>query len=427
MTRSEVLFEQASSVFVGGVNSPVRALKSMGRTPLFFKEAKGAHIMSEDGRSYIDYVLSFGPHLMGHTHPVIVEAATRALQSGIAFGAPTAQETQLAELIQYFFPSMQKMRFVNSGTEASMSAIRLARGATGRSLILKFEGCYHGHVDSLLVSAGSGGLTFGKPDSEGIPEGFTQSTAVLPFNDSDALSAFFKEYGPKLAGVIVEPVCGNMGVILPQPGFLETLRRLTTEYGAVLIFDEVMTGFRVSKTGAQGLYGIQPDLTCLGKVIGGGLPCGAYGGRKDLMAHVAPEGGVYQAGTLSGNAVVMAAGIAMLTAIKQDGVYEQAETNCAMLVSEMASCLKSLEMGYNIATIGTMFTLFFSEKMPCKLSEVQHCDFELFKAFYGGMLEEGVCIAPSQYEANFVSSAHTSVDIEATVSAMKKVLTLLKR
>lgn len=417
--RSQVLFEEAKTVLVGGVDSPVRAFKSVGGHPIFMKSAQGPYLFSEDGDRYIDYVLSWGPHVLGHQHPVVIQAITQEIQQGLSYGTPSHLESKLAKLIRSFLPSIQKLRFVNSGTEATMSMIRLARGFTGRSVIVKFEGCYHGHVDSLLVSAGSGGLTFGVPDSAGILPDLAKHTQVLPYNDIEALKALFLSQGPEIAGVIIEPVCGNMGLVLPDPHFLHTLRSLCTEYDSLLLFDEVMTGFRVSLGGAQGLYGIQPDLTALGKVIGGGLPCGAYGGKAEVMAYVSPEGPVYQAGTLSGNPVVMAAGFAALGYLKENPfVFDKAVSCVQQLVQGLEGIFSKHSLRYQVLSCGTMFSLFFTDKPIRCLSDVKTCDIGQFNRYYHAMLQEGIYLAPSQFESNFMSSAHTSLDIQDTLNAM---------
>jgi glutamate-1-semialdehyde 2,1-aminomutase len=417
--RSQELFEAAQQVLVGGVDSPVRAFKHVGGFPLFVRSGQGPYLHTEDDRTYVDYVLSWGPLLLGHAHPRVVAAITAAAHKGTSFGAPTSAETSLALRVQEFFPSMEKLRFVNSGTEACMSAIRLARGFTGRSLLVKFEGCYHGHADGLLVSAGSGGLTHGCPDSAGVTPEVAAQTLVLPYNDTEALQELFLREGHRIAAVIVEPVCGNMGVVLPLPEFLPMLRRLCTTYGSVLIFDEVMTGFRVHPGGAQALYGVKPDLTCLGKVVGGGLPCAAYGGSAEIMAKVAPDGPVYQAGTLSGNPVAMAAGLAMLETLEID--FSKALDYTTRLCSGIADAIRDANVPAQVTQCGTMFCVIFSEQPLLSLADVQLSNLACFKRYFWGMLEAGVYVAPSQFEANFVSSAHDQVDLDHTLQAVKRV------
>jgi glutamate-1-semialdehyde 2,1-aminomutase len=422
--RSQQLFEAAQKVLVGGVDSPVRAFRHVSGTPLFVRSGSGPYLHSEDGLSYVDYVLSWGPLLLGHAHPRVVAAITAAASLGTSFGAPSESETLLAQRVQHFFPSMQKLRFVNSGTEACMSAIRLARGVTGRPLLLKFEGCYHGHADSLLVSAGSGGLTHGCPDSAGVTAEVAAQTLVVPYNDIEAVQEMFLRHGHRIAGVIVEPVCGNMGVVLPRPEFLPALRQLCTAYGSVLIFDEVMTGFRVHPGGAQALYGIQPDLTCLGKVVGGGLPCAAYGGSAEMMAMVAPEGPVYQAGTLSGNPVAMAAGLAMLETLESD--FEKALLYTDTLCQGLSERIFSSGVPAHVAHCGTMFTVFFSEAPVFSLADVQLSNLQCFKQYFWGMLGAGVYVAPSQFEASFVSAVHDQKTLDHTLNAVERVLVEVK-
>ncbi len=420
MQHSERLFNEANQILVGGVNSPVRAFKSVGGTPVFIKEGQGAYLRTEDDQLLIDYVLAWGPMLLGHADPEVSLAIAQAAGHGTAFGAPGRLETELATLIQGFFPSMAKIRFVNSGTEATMSALRVARGFTKRSKVIKFSGCYHGHVDSLLVSAGSGGLTFGEPDSDGVPREMVSQTLVLPFNDVQAISDVFRFQGDQIAAVIVEPVCGNMGVVLPDPMFLTQLRALCTRYQAVLIFDEVMTGFRVHAGGAQALYGVIPDLTCLGKVIGGGLPCGAYGGRTEIMACVSPVGKVYQAGTMSGNPVVMAAGIATLTQIRDLPVVQTATAQTTRLVDGMRAILAQKQRAYTLVHCGTMFSVFFCEGPVTTLKDTQRADTRSFSRYYHEMLSEGIYLAPSAFESNFMSWRHSDRDIHRTLVAFEK-------
>ncbi len=410
-TRSRELFERAQQRIPGGVNSPVRAYRSVGLTPPFIARGQGSRIWDVDGNEYIDYVCSWGPLLLGHRHPAIVEALERALEIGTSFGAPTPQEIELAEAICQAVPSIEMVRLVNSGTEATMAALRLARGFTGRDLVVKFEGCYHGHVDSLLVKAGSGVATLGLPDTRGVPERFCETTLALPYNDAEAAERAFEAHGYHVAAVIVEPVAGNMGCVPPAPGFLETLRDLTTRYGALLIFDEVMTGFRVAYGGAQSLYGVRPDLTTLGKVIGGGLPVGAYGGRADIMRLVAPAGPVYQAGTLSGNPLAVAAGLAMLRFLKEHPeTYQQLERHTAALAA-------SAPAGVTVNRVGSMFTFFFTDEPVTDYESAKRSDAARFSNFFRSMLESGIYLAPSQFEAAFVSAAHSDADIERTVKA----------
>jgi glutamate-1-semialdehyde 2,1-aminomutase len=421
--QSQSCFEQAKQVLVGGVNSPVRAFKAVQGSPLFIKEAKGAYLYCEDGHTYIDYVLAWGPLLFGHAQPDMIQAISEAAVRGTSYGAPNHQETELALLIREFFPSCERLRFVNSGTEATMSAIRLARGATQRKKILKFNGAYHGHVDSLLVQAGSGGLTLGIPDSQGVIPEIAAFTLTAEFNDLEALERAFQEHHRDLAAVIIEPVCGNMGVVAPQPGFLSKLRELCSIHGTLLIFDEVMTGFRVHPGGAQALYHIKPDLTCLAKVIGGGLPCGAYGGRADLMALVAPEGPVYQAGTLSGNPLVMAAGLAMLKRLKQNPhEFTQAAQMTAQLAEGIREILRNKNLPYQVNQVGTLFTLFFTDRPVHNLQDAKRAHVEKFRHFFHGLLEKGIYLAPSQFESNFMSSAHTSTDIAYTLQVIEETL-----
>jgi glutamate-1-semialdehyde 2,1-aminomutase len=425
--KSEELFQRAQRVLIGGVNSPVRSFKSIGGTPVFIKEGKGAYLFSEDGERLIDYVLSWGPLLFGHAHPVILEAIQTALKNGTSFGAPCEQEIELVDLIQYFFPSCEKIRLVNSGTEATMSAIRLARGYTGRKKILKFNGCYHGHVDSLLVQAGSGGLTFGQPNSAGVLEEVTQHTLLCEFNDIESVKKAFIEHGEDLAGIIVEPIVGNMGVVLPHSSFLIELRQLCDAFQSVLIFDEVMTGFRVSPGGAQSLYHITPDITCLGKVIGGGLPCAAFGGKAEILDQLSPLGPVYQAGTLSGNPLCVAAGIAMLQLLKdQPQHFIHAEAMTINLTQGMRAILKEQSLPYQINQIGSLFTLFFTSQPITNLIDVKTSNVKNFSRFFHAMLQRGVYFAPSQFEANFLSSAHTQQDIDLTLEAFKDTISFLK-
>jgi glutamate-1-semialdehyde 2,1-aminomutase len=415
MTRvnSERIFSRAQKVIPGGVNSPVRAFRSVGGSPPFIARGEGSRIFDVDGNQYIDYVGSWGPLLLGHRHPVILEALREALECGTSFGAPTEREVEMAEAICCAVPSIEMVRLVNSGTEATMSAIRVARGFTGRDLIVKFEGCYHGHVDSLLVKAGSGVATLGLPDSPGVPKGFSDTTLALPFNSTDALEQAFQKHGAQIAGVIVEPVVGNMGCVPPQPGFLEALRDITSRHGALLIMDEVMTGFRVAFGGAQQLYGIRPDLTTLGKVIGGGLPIGAYGGRADIMSRVAPSGPIYQAGTLSGNPLAVAAGLAMLRYLKSHPeVYAQLEARSAAVCA-------AAPRGTTVNRVGSMFTIFFTDQPVTGWESAKRSDTTKFAGFHRSLLECGIYLPPSQFEAAFVSAAHSEQDVRATAACLQ--------
>lgn len=427
MSKSEQLFQQAQKTIPGGVNSPVRAFKSVGGTPVFIDSANGAYLYDVDGKKYIDYIGSWGPMLLGHNHPSIREAVIKAAEKGLSFGAPCPAEITMAETICELVPSMEMVRMVSSGTEATMSAIRLARGFTGRNSILKFEGCYHGHADSLLVKAGSGALTLGVPNSPGVPADFAKYTLTAEFNNLEQVKGIFAEQGADLACIIVEPVAGNMNCIPPAPGFLEGLRALCDEYGAVLIFDEVMTGFRVALGGAQAYYNIKPDLTTLGKIIGGGMPVGAFGGRRDIMQHIAPLGGVYQAGTLSGNPIAMAAGLAALTEIRKPGVYDVLTAKTTQLIEGLAAAAK--EVGIPLATtqVGGMFGVFFSnEAKITNYQQATQCDIAAFKRFFHLMLDQGVYLAPSAYEAGFLSIAHSDDDLAYTIAAAKKAFIQLK-
>lgn len=420
MTRSQKLFQEAQLVIPGGVNSPVRAFRSVDGTPPFIQRGKGAQVWDIDGRAYIDYVGSWGPLILGHAHPDVTSAVRQAADKGLSFGAPTVQEVEMAELLCRLVPSLEQVRLVSSGTEATMSAIRLARGYTGRDTIIKFEGCYHGHVDALLVKAGSGALTYGQPSSAGVPEATTRQTRVLPYNDAAALEQAFNEEGGAIAAVIVEPVAGNMNLVAPCPGFLESTRELCTRHGAVLIFDEVMTGFRVALGGAQTRYGIEPDLTTLGKVIGGGLPVGAFGGRRDIMQSISPLGPVYQAGTLSGNPVAVAAGLATLKAIQAPGFYQRLEDTTRSLCERLARVAQARGVYFSAASVGGMFGVYFRETPPATYAEVMQCETGLFNRFFHTMLAEGIYLAPSAFEAGFVSSAHGSDEIDRTVQAAEK-------
>jgi glutamate-1-semialdehyde 2,1-aminomutase len=413
-TKSEELFRRACATIPGGVNSPVRAFRSVGGNPLFIARGEGSHIFDVDGNEYIDYVGSWGPLLLGHRHPDIVAALEGALAIGTSFGAPTEPEVELAEAIRDAVPSIEMVRLVNSGTEATMSAIRVARGFTGRDLTVKFEGCYHGHVDSLLVKAGSGVATLGIADTQDVPKAFCDTTIALPFNDAEAVERAFRAHGDRIAAVIVEPVAGNMGCVPPLPGYLEALRDITARFGALLIFDEVMTGFRVAFGGAQQRYGIRPDLTTLGKVIGGGLPVGAYGGRKDIMNKVAPVGPVYQAGTLSGNPLAVAAGLAMLRYLKRHPeVYGQLEARTAELCAAAPA-------GVTVNRVGSMFTWFFTDQPVTDYESAKRSDTARFAHFFRAMLERGIYLAPSQFEAAFVSAAHSEEDIRETIAAARE-------
>ena len=413
------LFDRAQRVIPAGVNSPVRAFRAVGGTPPFLERASGAHLWDAEGRRYIDYLGSWGPMVVGHTHPAVVQAVQQAASRALSFGAPTEAEIELAELLCRLVPSLETVRLVSSGTEATMTAIRLARGFTGRDLIVKFEGCYHGHADSLLVKAGSGALTFGHPSSAGVPADTASHTLVLDFNAVDEVKRLFEERGSEIAGVIVEPVAGNMNLVLPAPGFLETLREECSRHGALLILDEVMTGFRVALGGAQARFGIRPDLTTLGKVIGGGLPVGAVGGRRDVMEKIAPLGPVYQAGTLSGNPVAVAAGLATLKLVQSEGLLEKLEATTRALVEGLRMEAKRAGVSFSAQSIGSMFGVYFREAAPSSFAEVMQSDRERFSRFFHEMLRRGVYLAPSPYEAGFVSSAHTSVDIDETIAAAR--------
>ena len=421
-TKSKSLYDRALKTIPGGVNSPVRACKSVGADPLFIDRGQGCLIYDADGNRFIDYVGSWGPLILGHRHPAVIEAVSHALEKGISFGAPIDLEIQLAELVVDAVDSVDIVRMVNSGTEATMSAIRLARGATGRDIVIKFDGCYHGHADTLLVAAGSGVATLGIPGSPGVPEAVAQSTLSLPFNDIDAVKKVMDEKGDRVACIIVEPVAGNMGLVPPGEGFLQTLRELTQHHGAVLIFDEVMTGFRVAYGGAQSIYGVTPDLTCFGKIIGGGLPVGAYGGNRDIMLQIAPQGSIYQAGTLSGNPIAMAAGIATLTQLKEDGVYETLETKSERLATGLAGAAQKAGIKATAGHVGSMLGMFFSDREIANFDDAKSCNLELFADFYQGMRQQGIYIAPSQFEALFLSVAHSDEHIDETIGAAERVL-----
>jgi glutamate-1-semialdehyde 2,1-aminomutase len=422
------LFQEACKYIPGGVNSPVRAFRSVGGEPVFFKRAAGAHTFDSDGRRYIDYVGSWGPMILGHAHPEVIEAVQTVAASGLSFGAPTELETQLARRVIELMPSIELVRFVSSGTESTMSAIRLARGFTGRDTIVKFEGCYHGHSDSLLIKAGSGALTFGVPTSPGVPKALAEYTLVLPFNDPQRVRDAFRQLGGQIACVIVEPVAGNMNCVPPAADFLQTLRRECDASGALLIFDEVMTGFRVALGGAQELYGVRPDLTTLGKIIGGGMPVGAFGGRRDIMQQLSPLGPVYQAGTLSGNPVAMIAGLTTLELIAVPGFHRHLLAQTTSLMQGLRAAAAQAGIAISTNHVCGMFGLFFTgEKQVERFDQVMACDTELFKRFFHGMLAEGVYLAPSPFEAGFMSAAHSHADIEATVAAASRVFASLKR
>lgn len=426
MTRSSTLFHQAQTLIPGGVNSPVRAFKGVGGDPIFFKEGRGAYLTDVDGNQYIDYVGSWGPLILGHCHPSVIDAVSKVLHSGMSFGAPTEIEVLLAKKIITLMPSIEKVRMVNSGTEATMTAIRLARGFTKKDKLIKFNGCYHGHSDGLLVKAGSGLLTLGIPSTPGIPSSITEHTLTANFNNLDEVEQLFKKYPDDIATVILEPIAGNMGFVLPKPEFLKGLRELCDKHGALLIFDEVMTGFRVGLTGAQGLHQIKPDITTLGKVIGGGMPVGALGGRADVMSYLAPEGPVYQAGTLSGNPLAMAAGLATLSEIEKPGFFEGLSQTTKALTDGLLEVAQSLDIPLVTASHGGMFGFCFSDKEHIyDYEDVASSDETLFKAFYHRMLHEGIYFAPSMYEAGFVSGAHTLKEVQKTLAAAEKVLSEL--
>ncbi|EGG30256.1 MAG: glutamate-1-semialdehyde 2,1-aminomutase [Aequoribacter sp.] len=423
MTQSETLFQRAGIHIPGGVNSPVRAFKAVGGTPVFIDKADGPYLYDVDGKRYIDYVLSWGPMIMGHNHPRVRDAVVQRAQFGLSYGAPTELEIQLAERICAALPNMEMVRMVNSGTEATMSALRVARGYTGRDAIVKFEGCYHGHSDSLLVKAGSGALTFGVPSSPGVPASIAEHTITLTYNDPDGLRECFAQRGEEIACVIVEPVCGNMSCILPTPEFRQALREVCDQSGAVLILDEVMTGFRFGTAGAQGYYGIEADLTALGKIIGGGMPVGAFGGKKHIMEHVSPLGPVYQAGTLSGNPIAMASGLATLDIISADGFYEPLFAHTEALCQGIQAEADKAGIPFTTNYAGTMFGLFFTEEEKVQnYQQVMACDTDRFKRFFHSMLDQGVYLAPASYEAGFMSSAHTDEHIELTIEAAGKAM-----
>lgn len=420
--RSDRLFAAACEVIPGGVNSPVRAFRGVGGNPVFFARAEGAYLFDADDRCYIDYVCSWGPAILGHAHPEVIREVQEAATLGLSFGAPTEIEVEMATRVRELMPSMELVRMVSSGTEATMSAIRLARGFTRRDVLVKFEGCYHGHSDSLLVKAGSGALTLGVPSSAGVPDSLAVHTITLPYNDLASAQAFFAERGHEVACIIVEPVAGNMNLIPPLPGFLQGLRELCDRSGAVLIFDEVMTGFRVALGGAQALYGVTPDLTTLGKIIGGGMPVGAFGGRREIMEYIAPLGPVYQAGTLSGNPIAMRAGLMTLKLISQPGFHDQLSANTRALCDGLEAAGRAAGVAITTHQVGGMFGFFFNDKPVWSYADTLSCDVEHFKRFFHAMLEEGIYLAPSAFEAGFVSIAHTSADIANTVAAAERAL-----
>lgn len=420
--RSRKLFEEAKKHMPGGVNSPVRAFKSVGGDPLFIKKARGSKLYDADGKAYIDYVLSWGPMILGHAHPKVTAALKKALSDGTSFGAPTELETTLAKMVKKAFPSVEMLRMVSSGTEATMAAIRAARGFTGRDGVLKFDGCYHGHADSLLVKAGSGVATFGLPDSPGVPAGLARQTLTVAYNDLAAVREVASREGERIACIIVEPVAGNMGCVPPEPGFLPGLRQVCDRYGIVLILDEVMTGFRVAFGGAQQLYGVKPDLTCLGKVIGGGLPVGCYGGKREIMEKIAPVGPIYQAGTLSGNPIAMTAGIETLKLLSKPGVYKALEKTSAKLDQGLSAAAREAGIPVTLNRVGSMFTVFFTDQPVRDFASAKTSDTARFGRFFRSMLDQGVNLAPSQFEAAFVSLAHTAADVTRTVEAARKAL-----
>ncbi len=424
-TKSEILFTEAQQYIPGGVNSPVRSFKAVGGTPAFLARGQGSRVWDVDGNEYIDYLGSWGPLVLGHAHPAVVDAVKKAAEKGTSFGAPVQQEVELAKLICQALPSVEMVRLVSSGTEACMSAIRLARAYTGRNKVIKFAGCYHGHADGLLVKAGSGAMTHGIPTSAGVPDSYASETLVAEYNDLSSVKRLFDAYATDVAGVIVEPVAGNMGVVPPAVGFLEGLRRLTADSGALLIFDEVITGFRISYGGAQGLFGVSPDITCLGKIIGGGLPAGAYGGRREIMGMVAPLGDMYQAGTLSGNPLAVAAGVAALTELQNPDTYSQLEAMAQRLTEGLRQVFHLEEMPSTINRVGSMFTGFFNPGPVDTLAQVEQSDVSGYGRYFHAMLDRGVYLAPSQFEAGFISLAHTEDDIDRTIAAAEESLAAL--
>ncbi len=418
--KSEKLFNEAKKYMVGGVNSPVRSFSAVEGSPVFISKAKGSRLVDADGNKYIDYIGSWGPLILGHTDKDVVKAVRKASSSGTSYGAPCEDEITLAKMVVNCLPSIDKIRMTNSGTEATMSAIRVARAYTGRDYIIKFEGCYHGHADYLLVKAGSGATTFGNPSSPGVPASFTSKTLVAKYNDLESVEKLFKKYGEKIAGVILEPVAGNMGVVLPEKGFLRGLRSITRQYGSMLIFDEVMTGFRLGLSGAQGLFRVRPDITCLGKIIGGGLPVGAYGASSKIMSVVSPEGPMYQAGTLSGNPIAMAAGIANLKKIMKKGFYEKLASRTDLMVGEINRLIEMYGLEANVTSVGSMFTIFFNKEKVTDYQSALKSDTEKFSRFFSVLLKNGVIFPPSQFESVFVSSAHSKSDIEKTLDVIEK-------
>ncbi|GET21947.1 glutamate-1-semialdehyde 2,1-aminomutase [Prolixibacter denitrificans] len=428
-TKSIQAFQEALEYIPGGVNSPVRSFKSVESDPVFIESAKGSKVRDIDGNEYIDYVGSWGPMILGHAHPDVLKALSETMQKGTSFGAPTLLETEMARQVRKMMPSIESVRMVNSGTEATMSALRLARGYTGRDLVIKFEGCYHGHNDSFLIAAGSGALTFGTPNTPGVTTGTAHDTLTAQFNDLDSVAAHFEKHGDNIAALIIEPVTGNMGVVVPTKEFMQGVRDLCTKHGALLIFDEVMTGFRVAKGGAQSLLGIEPDLTTLGKIIGGGLPVGAYGGKKAIMDHLAPQGPVYQAGTLSGNPLAMAAGLTQLRLLDNDSmIYDDLERKAGMLEEGLKNSLRELDFPAVVNRVGSMFTLFFTkEEKVTSFADVMKCDTKVFSDYFKHSLESGIYMAPSQFEAGFVSAAHSDEDIQRTIEASYNALKKIKQ
>jgi len=420
-------FAIAKDLMPGGVNSPVRAFKSVSRTPVYMDHGLGSKLYDIDGNEYIDYVLSWGPLIVGHAHPEVISFVQQILAKGTSFGTPTELETEMAQLVIELVPSIEVVRMVNSGTEATMSAIRLARGYTGRSKILKFEGSYHGHSDSLLIKAGSGVATLGLPDSPGVPEGTAAQTITVPYNDLEGVRIAFEKFGDEIAAIIVEPVAGNMGVVPPKPEFLPGLREITEQYGALLIFDEVMTGFRVGPNSAQGYFGVTPDLTTLGKVIGGGLPVGAYGGKRKIMEQIAPSGKIYQAGTLSGNPVAMAAGISTLKLLKKPGVYQELERKAKLLAEGMNRNAKEFDIPHHLNQVGTMFGIFFTDEEVVNYESAKTSNLDYFKEYHGYLLDHGIHVAPSQFEGLFISTAHTDEDIDKTLEVQRDAFQALKK